>query len=172
MKNNQHNLFSASGCLTPEAFERLRKGLLSVDEQQQVNKHIESCPLCSIAYEGLTEVDLSTMNSDLKEVKQKLQVIRPLDFMPEKGGLRSKIRVRIITVTTLIVLITVPFIIINRKISRPSTIINEDTVTPFRLERKDTLPARLEKKSATDEQTNGRANNGDEAAYASGNDSI
>ncbi len=146
MKNNHHNLFSASGCLTSEAFELLRKGLLSVDEQKLLKEHIAGCPLCSIAYEGLVEVDLTKLNSDLEEVKRNLQVVRPLDFMPEKRGLKHKIRIRIITLLTIVALLSIPFFFIERGIKPTPTIIEEDAIAPFRLERKDTLPARLEKK--------------------------
>lgn len=144
MKNNQHNLFTASGCLSTDAFERLAKGSLDAEEQRLATAHIMSCELCALAYEGLTEVDPATVNHDLDEVKRKLQIIGPLDFMPEKKGLRMKLKVKLISFGILITIAAAFVLIVEWPSSNnvePS--IQPENAIPFRLEVKDTAEARL-----------------------------
>lgn len=149
MDKNQHTLFTASGCLTPQAFEQLQKAELSASELLLVKQHLESCPLCAIAYEGIQEVDISIISSDLEEVKKNLKIVRPLDFMPEKKSLKLKLRVRLLT---LLIIAAIALVIIlsiyrfTKQESSSSRILNDTTLVPFRLEKRDAAPARLEKK--------------------------
>lgn len=144
MNNNQRNLFTASGCLSTDTFERLAKGGLTPDEYSLAKAHIASCELCALAYEGLTEVDLDKVNSDLEEVKRRLQVIRPLDFMPEKKGLRIKLRVKLITFSIMAAIAATILLIADWPSTEPVTpSIQNENALPFRLEIKDTSNARL-----------------------------
>lgn len=52
--SNSEALFTASGCLSLQAMENYRKGLLPDKDRQQVEKHLESCPLCADALEGIS----------------------------------------------------------------------------------------------------------------------
>lgn len=149
MKAKPNSLFSPSGCLTPQAFEMLKQGTLAVDEQQQALEHIKSCELCATAAEGLAELSSSQIDTDLKEVKSRIKIVRPLDFMPEKRGLKTKIKVRIVTLATLVVAAAVALLILSifwNKPSRPSTVVVEEAAIPFRLEAKDTTAGKLERK--------------------------
>lgn len=144
MKNNSYTLFTASGCLSPEAFEQLGKGHLSADEEHAAMGHIHSCELCSLAFEGLAEVDINKVNSDLEEVKRRLLIVRPLDFMPEKRGLKMKLKIRIITFGVMILLAVAGILVIyyptSKEVKPP---IQDENQLPFRLEIKDTSAAML-----------------------------
>lgn len=138
MKNNQHDIFLASGCLTPKAFEHLKQGSLSTEEHLLARHHIDNCPLCSMAYEGLSALDLSTMTNDLEEVKQKLQIVRPLDFMPEKASWKTRLSVRLITILVVLVLMALLASLLYWQATKTSSKgAAIDTTTLFRLERKD-----------------------------------
>ena len=150
MKNSQHNLFSPSGCLTPEAFTLLGEDKLTAQERQLALDHLRSCELCSLALEGLANIDLNQVNSDLEEVKRNLKVIRPLDFMHEKRGLRFRLRIRIISILIVVLLAAgIYYLSTNRSHieNRPATVI-EEVDLPFKLEYKDTSDARLHYKTS------------------------
>ncbi len=56
MKNKYYinsRLFQPSGCLTSEAIGQYLRGELSGEEKHMVEQHLEECPLCSDASEGL-----------------------------------------------------------------------------------------------------------------------
>lgn len=120
---------------------------MSNDERQKAMEHIDTCEFCSIAYEGLSGVDINQVKEDLEQVKQHLKVVRPLDFMHEQRGLNFKLKIRLITLAVVAILIALVIYIMNVPLESPNShVILEENATPFRLETKDTTPARLDRK--------------------------
>ncbi len=65
-------LFNRSGCLNREAILLyLQKGLTDADETA-VNKHLEECPLCKDAVEGLTMVNPKNAENSLRSLHKNL----------------------------------------------------------------------------------------------------
>lgn len=69
----EYHLFSPSGCLSEEGLLLRKLGLLSGDDLNAVEKHLESCELCASAAEGYEQADsvvfsedVATMNADLE----------------------------------------------------------------------------------------------------------
>ena len=59
MSSLSHNseLFNDSGCLSQYALERYRNHLLSAEDLNPVEKHLDSCLLCKDALEGISDMD-------------------------------------------------------------------------------------------------------------------
>jgi len=59
MSSLSHNseLFNDSGCLSQYALEHYRDHLLSAEDLSPVEKHLDSCPLCKDALEGISDME-------------------------------------------------------------------------------------------------------------------
>jgi len=69
----EYHLFSHSGCLSEEGLLLRKLGLLSGDDLNAVEKHLESCELCAAAAEGYEQADavlfaedVAALNADLE----------------------------------------------------------------------------------------------------------
>ncbi len=69
MKSLIHNIFNHTGCIERETLLKYQKGLLSREQQHEVELHLTDCELCSESLEGLA---LISSNSILDELDQEL----------------------------------------------------------------------------------------------------
>jgi len=61
----EYHLFSPSGCLSEEGLLLRKLGLLSGDDLNAVEKHLESCELCATAAEGYEQADSVLFSEDV-----------------------------------------------------------------------------------------------------------
>ncbi len=84
MKNKHYinsRLFHPSGCLTHETVEHYLHNTLSEEEKRMVEQHINECPLCSDAVEGLNMVNASKRESVIQDINQRIS--------QQAGGMRT-----------------------------------------------------------------------------------
>lgn len=67
-----NNIFSSSSCLTQAQLINYIQQKLNTDETYLVESHLNDCPFCSDAIDGLMEADLIQMQEIIKEIKPKL----------------------------------------------------------------------------------------------------
>lgn len=89
MNTFSHNdgLFTASGCLSPEALEKYANKKLSSTETNLVEKHIAGCPFCKDAVEGAQHVTHFAAHSRL--INDRLR--SRFRYIPGKGGRRNPV---------------------------------------------------------------------------------
>jgi len=67
-------LFTASGCLTMEAMDRLLSSRLTESQKAKIKSHLDQCLLCSDAMEGLQLVmDKEKLNAIIAEINENLR---------------------------------------------------------------------------------------------------
>lgn len=72
--NTHINLFTKSGCLTTEALKGYSSNELSSLQKEEVDRHLESCELCTDAMEGLQLLsDPQKINSIVSEINKNLK---------------------------------------------------------------------------------------------------
>lgn len=65
-----YQLFTRSGCLTPEGMARFADNKLSRSELDLVNNHLKECELCSLAMEGFMLYPPEQFDEDLQDIKK------------------------------------------------------------------------------------------------------
>lgn len=66
----QHNLFTHSGCLTEEGLRLVTRGLLTGNEAAMAKSHLLSCALCAFAAEGYALADSAAFSGDVEFLNQ------------------------------------------------------------------------------------------------------
>ena len=70
--NDVNNIFSLSNCLSTQQLVHYIQQKLDRDEVYLVESHLNDCPFCSDAIDGLMDADLTEMQTSLQEIKPKL----------------------------------------------------------------------------------------------------
>ena len=81
--NNLSNIWTHSNCLTKSQLINYIKQNLDRDEVYLVESHLNDCPICSDALDGIIDEDLDIVQADLSEIKlkveQKIQELHPIE---------------------------------------------------------------------------------------------
>lgn len=68
-KKNNIALFNINGCLTREALLAYLQKSLEDRDLKKVQEHLDTCPLCSDAAEGITGIAPAVFNNDINKLK-------------------------------------------------------------------------------------------------------
>lgn len=82
-EKSTYQLFTRSGCLTPEGMALFADNKLSRREMDLVNKHLEECELCSLAMEGFMLYPQEQFDEDLQDIKKGFsskQAVQPVVY--------------------------------------------------------------------------------------------
>lgn len=106
MTKNSSSIFSPSGCISEDGLTRYLQGEMNEQEQARVREHLAGCELCQAAITGLApRATNPNFDAELRQVRQKLSHLRPLDFLPESRSGGFRLMVRSISVALAIVVI-------------------------------------------------------------------
>ncbi len=83
-----HGLFDHNGCLKQSAIVRYIDGKLDEEELQAVLNHLDTCPLCKDAAEGISGIGTDRFIEDMQEIRT--------DFFAKSQGKDIKHRFRLI----------------------------------------------------------------------------
>lgn len=70
--NDVNNIFSLSNCLSTQQLVHYIQQKMDRDEVYLVESHLNDCPFCSDAIDGLMDADLTEMQTSIQEIKPKL----------------------------------------------------------------------------------------------------
>jgi hypothetical protein len=70
--NDANNIFSLSNCLSKQQLVNYIQHKLDRDEVYIVESHLNDCPFCSDAIDGLMDADLTEMQTTIQEIKPNL----------------------------------------------------------------------------------------------------
>jgi len=70
--NDVNNIFSLSNCLSTQQLVHYIQQKMDRDEVYLVESHLNDCPFCSDAIDGLMDADLTEMQTSIQEIKTKL----------------------------------------------------------------------------------------------------
>ena len=70
--NDVNNIFSLSNCLSKQQLTNYIQQKLDRDEVYLVESHLNDCPFCNDAIDGLKDTDLTEMQTSIQEIKSKL----------------------------------------------------------------------------------------------------
>ena len=70
--NDVNNIFSLSNCLSKQQLVNYIQQKLDRDEVYLVESHLNDCPFCSDAIDGLMDADLTEMQTTIQEIKPNL----------------------------------------------------------------------------------------------------
>jgi hypothetical protein len=68
-KNDIPDLFNQNGCLTQSTIVKFVEGKLDEKESRLVLNHLDTCPLCKDAVEGISEIGTDQFNEDIKGLR-------------------------------------------------------------------------------------------------------
>ncbi|MCK5338190.1 MAG: hypothetical protein KAJ50_05235, partial [Bacteroidales bacterium] len=97
MSSSSHNseLFNDSGCLSQYALEHYRDHMLTAENLEPVEKHLDGCLLCKDALEGISDMDRGhESHSELHEEEASLSVSEPLSI-PGLNSYTNRINARL-----------------------------------------------------------------------------